>query len=150
MSREVFVFLAMVLCGALISLLLDLFRAFRITLKPGMVIVALSDILFCASSLFVVLAAVWNLNNGEFRGFEAVGLILGGVFYFSLLSKWVLTVFLWIIKNILKFTKYIFKILLTPSLFLYKILVVPIISCIKKRVRKDRCTHDKRIQEPNN
>lgn len=150
MSREVFVFFAMVLCGALISLLLDFFRAFRITLRPGVIIVALSDIVFCVLSLFVVLAAVWNLNNGEFRGFEAVGLILGGVFYFSLLSRWILAFFSWIIKNILKFTKYILKILLTPSLFLYKILVVPIINCIKKRVRKDSRTYDERIQEPNN
>lgn len=150
MNREVFVFFAMVLCGALISLLLDFFRAFRITLKPGVIIVAVSDVVFCVLSLFAVLAAVWNLNNGEFRGFEAVGLILGGIFYFSLLSRWILSFFLWIIKNILKFTKYILKILLTPSLFLYKILVVPIINCINKRVRKDSRAYDKRIQESNN
>lgn len=150
MNGDVAVFLAMVLCGALILLLLDFFRAFRIALKPGTVIVAVSDVLFCFLSLFIALAVVWNLNSGRFRIYEIAGLILGGIFYFFLLSKWILAAFLWIIENILKFVRYILKILLTPPLFLYKILIVPMIDCIKNKVRKGRGTHDKRIQESDN
>lgn len=147
MNGDVVVFLAMVICGVLILLLLDIFRAFRIVLRPGMIVVAVSDILFCFASLFLVLAAVWNLNSGEFRIYEPVGLILGGIFYFLLLSRWILAFFLLIIKNILKFIQYIFKILLTPSLFLYKILIVPIITFIKNKVRKGKVMCDERVQE---
>lgn len=136
MNEDIFVFLMMILCGAIILLLFDVFRAFRMVIKPGTIVVAVSDILFCAVSLFVILAAVWNLNSGEFRIYEPVGLALGGIFYFFLLSKWILALFLWIIKNILKLFQYIFKILLTPSLFLYKILIVPIIRFIKKKCER--------------
>ncbi|MCD8180390.1 MAG: spore cortex biosynthesis protein YabQ, partial [Firmicutes bacterium] len=122
--REVLVFLAMTVCGGGISLMFDFFRAFRRAAKPCALIVALSDILFCAAALFAVTACVWNLNSGIFRFYEPVGLILGGVFYFLLLSKWIFKLFLFIFKNILKFGGFILKILLTAWTFLYKILVV--------------------------
>ena len=149
MSREVFVFLIMVACGGGISVLFDLFRAFRIEIKPPAWAVAVSDVLFCAVSMFFIVACVWNFNSGIFRFYEIIGLILGGVFYFSLLSKWILKLFLFIIKNILKFVKLILKILLTPPLFLYKILVVPIQRCIKKLRRRGHGTYAERIQEQN-
>lgn len=149
MNREVCVFLAMVVCGGGISVLFDLFRAFRIETKMAVWAVALSDGLFCAVSMFFIAACVWNFNNGAFRFYEIVGLILGGVFYFSLLSKWILKLFLFIIKNILKFVKIILKILLTPPLFLYKILVVPIQKCIKNIRRRSHGTYAERIQEQN-
>lgn len=142
MDRDVFLFLVMVLCGGGISLLLDFFRACRAAVKSNNAIVAVSDILFCALSLFIVFACVWNFGSGKFRFYEIVGLVLGGIFYFLLLSKWIFAVFLWIIKNILKIVGDILKILLTPPLFLYKILIVPIKNSIKAKVRKDNGTYD--------
>lgn len=143
MAKEVVFFFAMTACGVLISLLFDIFRAFRITVKPCTAAVALSDVLFCLSAMFIVLACVWNLNSGIFRFYEILGMVLGGTLYFSTLSKWILRLFAFIFENILKLSKIIFKILLTPLSFLYKILVVP----IWEKLRKDSGSGDERIQE---
>lgn len=145
MAKEVVFFFAMTACGALISLLLDIFRAFRITVKPCTAAVALSDVLFCASAMFIILACVWNLNSGIFRFYEIVGMLLGAILYFSTLSKWILRIFIFIFEKILKLGKIILKILLTPLSFLYKILVVP----IREKIRKDSGSGDERVQEQN-
>lgn len=146
MTKEVVFFFAMTACGAVISFLLDIFRAFRITVKPCTAAVALSDILFCASAMFITMACVWNLNSGIFRFYEIAGMILGGTLYFSTISKWILRLFIFIFANILKIGKIILKILLTPLSFLYKILIVPIM----KKIRKESGSGDERIQGQNN
>lgn len=136
MNKEVFVFLAMVVCGGGISVLFDLFRAVRAALKPNIAVNAVLDILFVMASGFTLTACAWNLNGADFRFYELAGLALGGVFYFFLLSKWIFGAFLFVIKNILKFVGFILKILLTPPLFLYKILFVQ--NRKNNKGRKDR------------
>ena len=125
-SREVYVFLAMIICGGALAVVFDMLRAMRMVLNPSAVIVSASDILFWIFAAF----------------YEPLVIILGTVFYFLLFSKWILKLFLFIFENILKFTKFIFKILLTPPKFLYKILIVPIIGVIKNKRRKGHDTHD--------
>ena len=147
MNREVWIFLMSVLCGGVVMLIFDLFRAVRRALKTGNVITAVSDVVFCLIAMFCSVACVWNVNNGIFRIYELVGSILGGIFYFLLLSRWIFKIFLFLIENILKFVRLIFKILLTPPRFLYKILVVPILKNIRNKRRKGQGTHDRRIQE---
>ena len=134
-SREVYVFLAMIICGGALAVVFDMLRAMRMVLNPSAVIVSASDILFWIFAAFVISAAAWNFNSGIFRFYEPLGIILGAVFYFLLFSKWILKLFL-------KFAKFIFKILLTPPKFLYKILIVPIIGVIKNKRRKGHDTHD--------
>ena len=132
-SREVYVFLAMIICGGALAVVFDMLRAMRMVLNPSAVIVSASDILFWIFAAYVISAAAWNFNSGIFRFYEPLGIILGAVFYFLLFSKWILKLFLFIFENILKFAKFIFKILLTPPKFLYKILIVPIIGVIKNK-----------------
>ncbi len=123
-SREVYVFLAMIICGGALAVVFDMLRAMRMVLNPSAVIVSASDILFWIFAAFVISAAAWNFNSGIFRFYEPLGIILGAVFYFLLFSKWILKLFLFIFENILKFAKFIFKILLTPAHFLYKMICV--------------------------
>ncbi len=145
MAQEVIFFLALTACGAAIAFLLDIFRAFRIAVRPSSAAVAVSDVLFCAGAMFIALACVWNLNSGIFRFYEIVGIILGAILYFSSISKWILRFFVFVFRKILKFIKIICKILLTPLSFLYKILVVP----VKNKIRKDNGTYGERIQGQN-
>ena len=149
MSRDRFVFLIMVACGAAVSFMFDIFRAFRIAAEPPAIVVAVSDALFCASALFISAACVWNFNDGAFRAYEVIGLLLGGIFYFLLVSRWILKLFLLIIENILKFVRLIFKILLTPSRFLYKILIVPLRKRYKNMIQRSREADAKRVQKQN-
>ncbi|MCH5209618.1 MAG: spore cortex biosynthesis protein YabQ, partial [Oscillospiraceae bacterium] len=133
----------MVVCGGCVSLLFDFFRSLRIVLKPPAVVTALSDVIFSATATFFAIACVWNLNNGIFRAYEFIGLVLGIILYFLLLSKWILKFFLLIIGNILKFVKLISKILLTPSLFLYKILIAPLCKSINNMIQRSRAAYVK-------
>lgn len=142
MNKEVFAFLAMVVCGGGISALFDLFRAARAVLKPNTAVTAVSDALFVVAAGFALTACAWNLNSAGFRFYELAGLALGGIFYFLLLSKWIFGVFLFIFENILKFVGFILKILLTPTLFLYKILFVQ--DRKNNKGRKDRTDNVKR------
>lgn len=136
MNPEVFVFLAMTACGAAISVVFDFIRAVRMCFKPNSVAVAVSDVAFWVFATFCAAACAWNLNSGIFRFYEPLGLILGAVLYFLLLSRWILRVFLFIIENIFKFVRFILKILLTPTLFLYRILVVPVKNILTNKGRK--------------
>lgn len=146
-GSDTLLFLMMILCGALVSLFFDILRAFRITVKPNTVIVAVTDAVFVIISVFAAAALVWNIGGGRFRLYELTGLFLGGIFYFLLVSKWILKFFIIIDKNILKFSRFIFKILLTPPRFLYKILVVPTHKYAKSIRRRSQIAHDKRIQK---
>ena len=49
--REVYVFLAMIICGGALAVVFDMLRAMRMVLNPSAVIVSASDILF------------WNLRH---------------------------------------------------------------------------------------
>lgn len=146
MCKEVYVFLGMILCGAVCSVIFDLLRAFRIALNPCNAVVVVTDVLFWSSACFTVTAFVWNLNNGIFRFYEPIGIALGVIFYFLTCSRVFLNLFLFIFENILKILFFIFKILLTPSQFLYKILVVNTADVIRGRKtnkkRKDMNTCD--------
>lgn len=126
MPRELIVFFVMVCCGAAAAVFFDFLRAVRIFFKPNGIVVGITDTVFWTLSAFAATACVWNFYDGKLRFFEPVGLGLGAVLYFLLLSKWILRFFLFLIENIFKIVRVIFKILLTPALFLYKILVVPI------------------------
>lgn len=145
MNAQVWIFLMFVLCGGIIMLIFDFFRAVRIAAKTGIPATAVCDVLFCVSAAFCITACVWNTNNGAFRCFELIGLILGGIFYFFLLGRWIFKIFLFLTENILKFVRLIFKILLTPPRFLYKILIVPLLKAIDRKRRKGHSKYDRKI-----
>lgn len=145
MPRELFVFLVMICCGSVLSLFFDLLRAVRSVVQQGKTAAAVSDAFFWIVSGFISVACVWNFYGGKFRFFEPLGIFLGAVFYFSLLSGAVLKLLTFVIDKIFKFIGLILKILLTPALFLYKILVVPakeIFVCLfgiaKSKLQKNR------------
>ena len=54
-SREVYVFLAMIICGGALAVVFDMLRAMRMVLNPSAVIVSASDILFWIFAAFVKL-----------------------------------------------------------------------------------------------
>ena len=65
-SREVYVFLAMIICGGALAVVFDMLRAMRMVLNPSAVIVSASDILFWIFAAYVISAAAWNFNSGIF------------------------------------------------------------------------------------
>ncbi|MCC8168876.1 MAG: spore cortex biosynthesis protein YabQ [Oscillospiraceae bacterium] len=124
MTHDVCVLLCMTVCGAALSMLFDLRRSVQRAVKlPDFAVIA-ADLLFWLVVSAVVIASIWVLNSGILRAYEFIGLILGSVLYFALLSPAVIWLFTHITENILKIITFIFKILLTPIRFLYKIILV--------------------------
>ena len=114
MAREVWVLLAMVCTGALSGVLFDLMRAIRSNFK-GTVMAAVTDAVYWMAVSVFVWYTLLIFYDGQIRFFEFLGLGIGLVLYFLLLSRLILRIFIGIFKLF-------FKILLTPAGFLYKII----------------------------
>ena len=138
MNKEIFALFALTLCGTVVAMLFDMFRAIRAAGKGNAVATVLEDILFWIASLYIVAKCLWVFNNGELRFFEAVGFVIGVILYILLLQKIIFKIFTVIFINIFKFIHLICQILLTPLRFLYKILLVPLYVGLKKHAVKHK------------
>lgn len=127
-ANEVYIFLIMVLLGATSVFLFDLFRIMRKLIKMSTALVAVTDFVFWIIFSVIIVGGIVYFNNGSLRWYEFIGMILGAIIYFGVLSRPIMFVFIKIIDLFAKFIGYILKILLTPLIFLYKILFRPIIA----------------------
>ena len=125
-------------CGIVCSVLFDAFRGAHYVLKKHDVIVIISDIVYWVAACAIIIYSLWQLNSGEIRGYEFVGLTLGAVLYFLTVSAYVYKFFLTINVTFVKIIGHIYKILLTLRAFLYKITVVPVKAAQKKLSSKRR------------
>lgn len=89
-SLQAFMFLGMVLCGAMCGVVFDVFRALRRYRRPARSIVALQDILFWLIELTVVYMAVFRLNYANIRAYEGIALVIGSWVYFMTVSEYVI------------------------------------------------------------
>lgn len=148
-TQQTFVFLGMALCGMCIGVLFDVFRVYRLLQRPKLLAVNISDLLFWILGGGVLYISLIYFNDGQLRWYVFVGLILGTILYFSLLSKLVIRIFVVISKIFMKILRFILKILLTPLLFLYKIVVIPlyrVISKISSGIQKSVCVLYERVR----
>ena len=137
MTREVWVLFGMCACGIVCSVLFDAFRGAHYVLKKHDVIVIISDVIYWAAVCAVIIFGLWFLNNGEIRGYEFAGLILGAALYFLTVSAYVYKFFLTINVECVKIIARIYKILLTLGRFLYKITVTPV-RCVLSKLKKNK------------
>lgn len=149
-SDETALFLAMTVCGAAVSVLYDFMRAVGDAAKSEAAVTAVTDVIFAFASFAAASWCVLNYGNGRLRIYEALGLLLGAVVYFTALSGVMYKVFLCIIKKFLKITIFIFKILLTPLLFLYKILTVPIKKYAESIIQRSRSSNARQNKKSGN
>lgn len=120
-SGQVYVFLATVAAGVGTGLLFDLFRAWRMLLRPGNLSTGIGDLLFWLLVSVGVFLVIFTVNNGELRWFELLGIILGSLTYFLAFSHCCLKTITALSKFLIKIVLVILKIVLTPLAFLYKI-----------------------------
>ena len=111
---EVSKFLFFILVGSMIGITFDIFRIIRKCFKTSDLITYIHDILFLLISAVILLTSIFIINNGELRGYILIGIIIGLILYFILLSKHIINIS----------TKII--------LFLKKLILKPIIKLLKK------------------
>ncbi len=138
-SKEAFVFLSAVLCGALLHVLYDLFFIIRKKSAGEPIMIHVQDGLFWILALFIMFFGLLTINGGIVRFYELLGAFLGVVIYRLTLSEYVLKLFYKILEVFAKIFNVFLKILLTPLRFLYNIVyryTCIIFLPIKKLIRR--------------
>ena len=113
--NTVFIFF---LTGICIGLLFDFFRIQRKVLKTCDFITYIQDILFWIVSGLIIIFVIMKYTNGEIRIYMVLGIILGILIYFLIISKYIMKIFV----RILSFLLNIIGKLLFPIKKIYKII----------------------------
>ena len=113
--NTVFIFF---LTGICIGLLFDFFRIQRKVLRTCDFITYIQDILFWIVSGLIIIFVIMKYTNGEIRIYMIVGIILGILIYFLIISKYIMKIFVCILSFLLN----IIGKLLFPIKKIYKII----------------------------
>lgn len=106
------------LTGICIGLIFDFFRIQRKVIKTCNFITYIQDILFWIISGLIMIFVIMKYTNGEIRMYMVLGIILGILIYFLVISKYIIKIFV----NILSFLLNIITKLLFPIKKITKII----------------------------
>ena len=101
-KHEMFVFWAFVLCGQLLGVFYDFFRALRKNVRHKKMSVAIEDAVFCLVSFKMFFDVCYTTNNGGLRWYIFASLICSTVLYFCLASKFVCKFWCFLFKIVSK------------------------------------------------
>ena len=121
-TNQAYLFLIFIVNGIIIGVLFDFFRILRKTIKTKDAITYIQDILFWILTGFIILYSTFTFNNGEIRIFMFIAILIGVIFYMTLISSYVIKVNVTIINFIKNILQKIFNILITPTENFIKIL----------------------------
>lgn len=124
-GNQAYVFLCCVLGGMIIAFIYDIFRIRRKAIKTSNLIVYFEDFVYWILVALVLFAVVYMSNDGELRGYLLIGALIGIILYSLLLSRIIITLFLFVIKIVYKVLCTVCIILLFPFKILFRILKVP-------------------------
>lgn len=113
LSGQLGIFLMCIAGGIIISLLYDIFRTLRKSIKTADIVTYIEDIIFWILVGGFLIYLIFILNDGNIRFFIFVGLILGGILYHFTLSKFFM-------KITVKFFTFLKKILLAPIRLVFR------------------------------
>lgn len=103
-------FIFYILCGIFISIIFDLFRSLRLSIKTSDYTVNTEDAIFIIIVGFILINAIYKYNYGIVRLYIPVGIILGCIIYYYFISKTVMQINTYIIKSLSKKFKLFFEI----------------------------------------
>ena len=107
-NKEVYVFLWFALSGGICGIIFDLFRAIRKTTNPPDWIVYMEDVLYWLIVAVIMMFTAYLRDSGIIRVYMFLGMLLGGIIYFFIFSKFCYKVFLNFCRIISKVIGYIY------------------------------------------
>lgn len=107
-------FIYFIIVGIVLSIIFDIFRILRRTIKTSDIVTNIQDILFCIITGIVILFSIFYFNEGQLRLYIFIGIILGITFYMIFISKY----FIKINVIIINFIKKILFLLIKPFIIL--------------------------------
>ena len=132
-TNQAYTFIIFVIIGFLIGIIFDFFRILRKSIKTNDIVTYFQDITFCIITGFIVLYAIFYFNNGEFRIYMFIGILLGCLMYLVTISHYIIKINVIILTKIISLCKKIIIIIQIPFKKIYKIirkLLNPIIFII--------------------
>lgn len=121
--------------GVVIGVLYDLFRILRMSLTDHKAIVVIQDVLFWSVSAVLSFLFVFVVNNGEFRGFLAIGEIAGFVLYYFTLGAVIFKISGWLVNWIKKILRFFLRMILFPFKKMY-LVFTPKLKKVCKTTKK--------------
>jgi len=109
-------FLYFIITGIFLSIIFDIFRILRRTIKTSDFVTNIEDILFGIITGIIVLLSIFLFNNGELRLYIFIGIAIGIIFYMLCISKY----FIKLNVTIINFIKKIIILLTKPFIILFK------------------------------
>jgi spore cortex biosynthesis protein YabQ len=118
----------MLLSGLGMGTVFDGYRVVSNELKFPRWWLSVLDVIYWMAAALVVFRVLYASNNGEVRAYVFIGLAIGIVLYYLLLSKIVIVVVKWIIGAVRKLIAIVLKcleiLIVKPILLLYKLVMV--------------------------
>lgn len=109
-SNQAYIFLITVVIGFIIGLIYDFFRLTRKIFNHQNFAVYIEDVIFWLISTFITFYILLHKNNLEFRLYLLLGIAIGLIFYFSILSYYILYIFVKAIDFFAKPVRFLMKI----------------------------------------
>ena len=128
--NQAYLFIIFILNGILIGLIFDIFRIMRKSFKTPNFLTHLEDTVFWILTAFIILYSLFIFNNGQFRMYVFIGVLLGISVYMLFFSKTIINISVKILKFIKRIFLKTYQIILYPVKIIYKfinsILIKPI------------------------
>ena len=125
--NQAYLFLIFILNGILIGVTFDVFRILRKSFNTPNFVTYIEDTLFWIISAIIVMYSLFIFNNGQFRAYIFVGILLGIAIYMLFFSKIVVKVSVKIISVVKTGVIFVLKIILYPIKILYKLIKIILI-----------------------
>ena len=119
-------FMYFIIIGIILSIIFDIFRILRRTIKTSDIMTNIQDILFCIITGIVILFSIFYFNKGQLRLYIFIGIMLGITFYMIFISKYFIKINVMIINFIKKILYFLIKPLLILINFTKKLIFRPI------------------------
>ncbi len=111
---ELMFFFVSIKSGAFLLLAYDFLRIFRRILKHKRFFVAMEDLLFWIIASIYLFGIMYEQNDGVIRGFSILGMGLGMIIYYNLLSNIVINISTIILRKIIMLINSIIRGIIYP------------------------------------
>ncbi|MBR0277761.1 MAG: spore cortex biosynthesis protein YabQ, partial [Clostridia bacterium] len=123
---QLFLFAVYCFCGVLTGFLFDTFRISRKLIKTNVLTTSLEDIFFWIITSLVVFIISLKFNDGEIRWYMFAGMLIGAGLYLKTISKFIISLFVFLIIMIKNIIVRILKIIFFPVKLIINLLNKPV------------------------
>lgn len=120
--EQVSSFLIFTIVGIVISIIFDIFRILRKTIKTTDIVTYIEDTFFWLITGFIMLYSIFKFNNGELRLYIFIGISIGITLYMLFVSRYFIKINIFIINIIKNIIKRFISLTIIPFKFIFNII----------------------------